>query len=217
MAGKMTKPKILSILIVALTVIASATARAQSAEPVPEPVIPAQVDRRDVHIPEISANDIEIGVFTGVLSVQDFGAKASRGLRLGYHVSEDYFVEGMYGRSTISDRSFRQLGVAIFSSERVALNYYSLSIGYNLFPGEVFLGKNWAMTSAVYLVGGVGNVNFNRENHTSFNFGIGIRALPVDWFSTRFEMRDHMFNSDLLGKNELKHNFGMTLGLGVYF
>jgi outer membrane beta-barrel protein len=73
------------------------------------------------------------------------------------------------------------------------------------------------MTSAVYLVGGVGNVNFNGEGHTAYTFGIGIRALPVDWFSMRFEIRDHMFNSDLLGKNELKHNFEMTLGLAAYF
>ena len=204
-------------LIVTLGSIAPATAMAQSTGSIPEPVIPAQVDRRKVHIPKISANDIEVGAFTGVLSVQDFGAKSSSGLRLAYHVTEDYFVEGMYGRSTVSDQSFRRLGIAIFKEEEIKLTYYSLSIGYNLFPGEVFLGKNWAMTSAVYLVGGVGNVNFNEENHTAFNFGIGMRVLPVDWFSIRFEMRDHMFNSDLLGKNELKHNFEMTPGLGAYF
>ncbi len=204
-------------LALTLSLIAQGPATAQSGESVPEPVIPAQVDRRSVHIPKISANDIEIGAYLGVLSVQDFGAKPSAGLRLGYHVTEDFFVEGMYGRSKVSDQAFRRLGVAIFSKEVVDLTYYYLSIGCNLFPGEVFLGKNWAMTSAVYLVGGVGKVNFDGENHTAYNFGIGIRALPVDWFSMRFEMRDHMFNSDLLGKNELKHNFEMTLGLAAYF
>lgn len=212
-------PKLTSVcfLIAALGTIAPTTATAQSAGSVPEPVIPATVDRRDVHIPKIQANDIEVGAYTGILSVQDFGANASSGLRLGYHVTEDFFVEGTYGRSTVSDQSFRRLGIAIFKTEQVDLTYYNLSVGYNLFPGEVFLGKNWAMTSAVYLVGGVGNVNFADENHTAYNFGIGIRALPVDWFSMRFEIRDHMFSSDILGKNELKHNFEMTLGLGVYF
>jgi hypothetical protein len=33
----------------------------------------------------------------------------------------------------------------------------------------------------------------------------------------RFEIRDHMFNSDLLGKNELTHNFEATLGIAAYF
>jgi outer membrane beta-barrel protein len=206
-----------STLLSLLMVTASIAPMAQAAESVPEPVIPAQVDRRDVHIPKISANDVEIGVFVGILSVQNFGAKPSAGLRLGYHVTEDFFLEGTYGRSTVSDQSYRQLGIPVFDKEDIPLSYYYLSVGYNLFPGEVFLGKDRALTSAVYLVGGVGNVNFNKENHTAFNFGIGIRVLPVDWFSIRFEMRDQMFTSDLLGKNELKHNFEMTLGAGAYF
>jgi hypothetical protein len=42
-------------------------------------------------------------------------------------------------------------------------------------------------------------------------------VLPKDWLSARFEIRDHMFSSDLLGKNQLTHNFEMTLGLGAYF
>jgi len=213
----MGNPTILSLLMMTLGLIAPSTGLAQAGNSIPEPVISPQLERRDVRIPKINASDIEVGVFTGYLSVQDFGADTSLGLRLGYHVSEDYFVEGMYGRSMVSDRSFRRLGIAVFGSEEVALTYYYLSIGYNLFPGEVFLGENWAMTSAVYLVGGVGNVNFNGENHTAFNFGIGVRALPTDWLSVRFEMRDHMFDSDLLGRNELKHNFETTLGLTAYF
>jgi outer membrane beta-barrel protein len=206
----MMKPTLFLFLMVT-------AAAAQAAESVPEPVIPAQVDRRDVHIPKISANDVEIGAFVGILSVQNFGAKPSAGLRLGYHVTEDFFLEGTYGRSKVSDQSYRRLGIPVFSSEEVPLTYYSLSVGWNLFPGEVFLGRDWAMTSAVYLIGGVGNVNFNSENHVAYNLGIGIRVLPVDWFSMRFEMRDQMFTSDLLGKNELKHNFEMTLGAAAYF
>jgi outer membrane beta-barrel protein len=180
-------------------------------------VIPAQVERRDVRIPKISANDVEIGGFLGILSVQGFGSKPSAGVRLGYHVTEDYFIEGTYGRSKVSDESYRRLGIPLFSSEQVPLTYYNLSVGVNLFPGEVFVGKDWAMTSVVYLVGGVGNVKFNAENHTAYDFGIGIRVLPKDWFSMRFEIRDHMFNSDLLGKNELTHNFEATLGIAAYF
>ena len=52
----MPKPTILPFLIAALSMIVPATAR--PAESAPEPVIPAQVDRREVHIPKISANEI---------------------------------------------------------------------------------------------------------------------------------------------------------------
>ncbi len=192
---------------------------AVSAEPTPaaEQVIVPQIERRDVHIPKIDATDIEIGAFTGKLSVEDFGAESSSGYRLAYHVTEDFFVEGIYGESIVSDLSFRRLGIAVLNTQQVKLKYYYMSIGYNLFPGEVFFGKNWGMTSAVYLIGGVGQVSFNLEDHTAFNYGIGIRVLPLDWCSIRFEMRDHVFDSDLLGKNELKHNFEMTVGLAAYF
>jgi len=187
-------------------------------ESIPEPVIPAQVDRRDVRVPKISANDIEIGAYAGILSVQGFGSKPSAGLRLGYHVTEDFFLEGTYGRSKVSDEAYRTLGIPLFvSGEVIPLTYYNLSLGWNVFPGEIFTGKDWAMTSAVYLIGGVGNVKFNTEKHIAYDIGIGIRVLPKDWLSLRFEMRDHMFSSDLLGKNELTHNFEMTLGIGAYF
>ena len=213
----MANPALLAVLMTTMGALAPVTATAQGAGSVPEPVIPAQIDRREVHIPKISANDVEIGAFVGILGVQNFGAKPSAGLRLGYHVTEDFFLEGTYGRSKVSDESYRRLGIPIFSKEEIPLSYYYLSVGCNLFPGEIFLGKDRAMTSAVYIVGGVGSVKFNNESHTAYNFGIGIRVLPVDWLSMRFEMRDQMFSSDLLGKNELKHNFEMTLGLAAYF
>jgi len=73
------------------------------------------------------------------------------------------------------------------------------------------------MTSAVYLIGGVGSVDFNNESNTAFNFGIGVRVLPTRWLAVRVEMRDMLFESDLLGENELKHNFQLMLGLAAYF
>lgn len=183
----------------------------------PEQVIQPELDRREIHIPKIDTEDVEIGIYGGTLSVEDFGAESVEGARLAYHVTEDFFLEGVTARSTVSDESFYRFGVPIFSQREVDLTFYYLSIGINLFPGEVFVGKKWAMTSAVYLTGGVGKVNFNEEDHNAFNFGIGIRLLPTDWFAIRAEMRDHLFESDILGTNELKQNFEFSLGLSVYF
>ena len=181
------------------------------------PVIQPEIDRRNIHIPKINVDDIEIGIYGGILSVQDFGASTAVEFRAAYHLTEDFFIEGTVGRSSVSDESFRRLGIPIFTQPDTNLDYYHLSVGYNLFPGEIFFGKNWAMTSAVYLIGGVGNAKFNDESNTAFNFGIGIRVLPADWFAIRVEMRDLLFESSLLGKNELKHNFGLSLGVAVYF
>lgn len=187
---------------------------AQSAQ---EPVVEPQVDRREIRIPKINVDDIEIGGYTGVLSVEDFGSSSVRGWRLAYHLTEDFFVEATGGATTVSDEAFRRLGIPIFRQPETDLEYYQLSVGYNLFPGEIFLGKSWAMTSAVYLTAGTGRVTFNNEDTPAFNFGIGIRVLPLDWVAIRVEMRDLLFESDVLGRNEIKHNFELTLGLSAYF
>ncbi|MBI3899566.1 MAG: outer membrane beta-barrel domain-containing protein [Gammaproteobacteria bacterium] len=188
------------------------------ADDAPESVIQPQIDRRSVEIARVNVDDIELGMYYGKLSVEDFGSEPVTGYRLAYHVTEDFFIEGTYGKSTVSDEAIRNLAaIAILNKTEVDLDYYQVSIGYNLFPGEVFLGKNWAMTSSVYLIGGVGAVDFNDEKSNAFNLGVGVLMVPSRWLTVRTEMRDLMFSSDLLGENELKHNFQFTLGLSLFF
>jgi outer membrane beta-barrel protein len=213
MAKNPTTPLLLRQLVLGTGLLLAADVFAEQ----PEQVIQPEIDRREIHVPKIDTEDVEIGIYGGTLSVEDFGAESVTGGRLTYHVTEDFFIEGVTARSAVSDDSFRRFGIPILRQREVDLTFYYLSIGVNLFPGEVFIGKKWAMTSAVYLAGGVGNVNFNDEDHNAFNFGIGIRLLPTDWLAIRAEMRGHLFESDILGKNELKQNFEFSLGLSVYF
>lgn len=206
-----------TLRLIALALLAGTLAPVKGYAQTQTPVIQPEVDRRNIRIPKINVDDIEVGLYGGVLSVQDFGASSVLEFRAAYHLTEDFFIEGTVGRSKVSDESFRRLGIPIFTQQETNLDYYHLSVGYNLFPGEIFFGKNWAMTSAVYLIGGVGSAKFNDESNTAFNFGIGIRVLPTDSFAVRVEMRDMLFESSLLGKNELKHNFGLMIGLAAYF
>lgn len=181
-------------------------------------VIEPELDRRNIKIPRIKAKDLEFGIYYGVYSAEDFGSAQLTGVRLAYHVSEDIFFEGAYGSSTVTDRLFRQiLPGGIFVNEEEKLTYYSASVGYNFFPGEVFLTKQRAMTSAVYVIGGIGNTNFAQENRATVNFGIGIRMLPTDWLAVHIDMRDNIFKSDILGITKTANNFEMHAGLTVYF
>ncbi len=201
-----------------LALLAPVISQAQVPEPKEtEQVIQPEVDRRKLRIPRIDTEDYEIGAYTGILSVEDFGAKPVYGARLVYHVSEDFFVEGMYGKSTVSDQSLCDLGLCLFPNREEELTYYALSVGYNFLPGEIFIGRRNAMTSAVYLLAGVGNTGFLDENHFTINIGMGIRVLPVDWLALHLTMRDHLFESDILGAKEVKNNFELTFGLSVYF
>lgn len=182
-----------------------------------EQVIQPEIDRRQVRIPHIDTNDFEIGAYLGLLSVEDFGAKPVYGARLVYHVAEDFFVEGMFGMSTVSDQALCDLGLCLFPSREEDLTYYALSVGYNLFPAEIFSGRRTAMASTVYLLGGVGNTSFIDENYFTINVGVGLRVLPTDWLALHITFRDHLFESDILGAKEIKNNFELTAGLSVYF
>jgi len=179
-----------------------------------EQVIKPAIDRRDIIVPRIDTEDFEVGVYYGVLSIEDFGSNSVQGLRAAYHVTESIFFEGFYGQSKIVDRN---LGVPQFPNEEEDLIYYNISLGYNFFPGEVFLSDDTALTSAVYLLAGVGNTVFIDEDHNTFNFGLGFRILGTDWLAFHMDMQDRIFDSDILGKNKTTHNFELNFGFSVFF
>jgi len=71
--------------------------------PAQEQVIQPQLDRREVKVPHINADDIEVGFYSGILSIENFSSQSVKGLRLAYHVTEDFFIEGVKAKSIISD------------------------------------------------------------------------------------------------------------------
>jgi outer membrane beta-barrel protein len=124
----------------------------------------------------------------------------------------------------VSDENFRQiLPGGIFAHPEETLTYYNLSAGYNILPGEVFWGRNTAFASALYVIAGIGNTNFiasdkvNHRNRQTINYGAGIRVLLHDRFSVQMDMRQHIFDLDILGKNESTKNLEWTGGVSFYF
>jgi outer membrane beta-barrel protein len=210
----MRHPSLACLLLAAC----GAGALAQTAKPDEQVVVP-QVDRRDVQPPRFPSNDFEVGLFVGSYATQNFGTSVVGGVRLGYHITEDVFVEGAYGQTTVSDESFRQIfpGGGIFPSGSEKLSYYNLSAGYNVMPGEVFFGKGVAKASAFYLIGGIGSTTFFDQSKQTINLGFGTRLLFTDHFAAQVDVRDHMFTLDLLGKRQSTQNLEVTFGLTVFF
>jgi outer membrane beta-barrel protein len=198
---------------------ASIGALAQSSAPRNnDQVVIPQVDRRDIEKPKFPSNDFEIGLFTGTYATQNFGSSWVYGARIGYHITEDFFVEGVYAQTKVSDELFRQiLPGGIFATEREKLSYYNFSAGYNLFPGEIFIGGRRARPSQFYVVGGVGSTSFADQRKPTFNFGFGYRVYLADWAALQLDLRDHVFSLDLLGKRRSTQNVELTGGLTVYF
>jgi outer membrane beta-barrel protein len=202
------------------TALAAMAACACAAEPqaTNDQVVVPQVDRRDVTLPRFPSNDFEFGAFAGTYATQNFGSSAVGGLRAGYHITEDFFVEGVYAQTKVSDELFRQvLPGGVFPEKKETLSYYNLSVGYNVLPGEVFIGGKRAKPAALYVIGGVGSTKFDQQRRPTFNFGFGYRLFLTDRAALQLDMRDHIFSLDLLGKRQSTQNLELTGGLTVFF
>ena len=211
--------KIILAGLTTLALLGNSSAFAQtSSRPDANQVVVPEVERRDIKLPKFPSKDISVGLFAGTYATQNFGAAAVVGGRLGYHITEDWFVEGTLGQSKISDEAFRQvLPGGIFVNEKEKLSYYSVSAGYNLLPGEVFPTAKRAKATAIYLVAGVGSTRFNEQRSQTVSFGLGGRLLLTDRAAVQFDMRDHVFSLDLLGKRQSTHNLELTGGFTYYF
>jgi outer membrane beta-barrel protein len=212
-------PPLLLILTGTLPFTAhDADAAPASAAPASEQVVVPEVDRRDVRVPRFPSNDFEAGLFAGTYSTQNFGASAVAGLRLGYHISEDVFVEAVYAQTKVSDEDFRQiLPSGLLANPSETLQYYNVSLGCNLLPGEVFIGRKYAKTTQLYLIGGLGSTKFAQQWRQTVNVGLGTRVSLADWAALQIDLRDHVYSLDLLGKSRTTQNLELTGGVTFFF
>lgn len=215
--------------VLLLTALAAASlpgiAQAQSATdasalPTQQPqVVEPAVKRRDIERAAIDTENFEAGLFVGTISIEDFGSSVMYGARGAYHFTEDLFAEATIATAKAGKTSYEDLSGAanlLTDSER-QYTYYDLAIGWNALPGEVFFGGKRAMPSAVYFTLGAGSTRFAGDDHFTVAVGSGLRLLVNDWVAVHLDVRDHMFNSDLLGKDKLTQNLQVGLGVTAFF
>jgi outer membrane beta-barrel protein len=185
----------------------------------PPRVVEPEVARRQIKVPKIHNHNVEVGLYYGMLSIEDFGTHPSYGVSAAYHITEDFFFQAEYGRSKAGKTSFEELnpGVSLLTDSERRFTYYDLSLGYNFLPGEVYIGRGHAMTSAFYLLGGIGGTDFAGDTKFTVNFGAGYRVVPVDWLAIHITVQDRVFQSDLLGSSKLTNNIEARIGTTVFF
>jgi outer membrane beta-barrel protein len=204
----------------ALLTLAALTAPAwsQEARPATEQVIVPQVERREVKPPQYPSRDFAVGLFVGSYSTENFGSAPVGGLRLSYHITEDIFIDAALGQSKVSDENYRQiLPGGLFANGSEKLSYYSVSAGYNVLPGEVFVGRGNALATQGYLLAGIGSTRFAGQRHQTLHAGFGVRVLMKHRFALQADVRDHVFSLDLLGKRQSTQNLEVTAGLTFFF
>jgi len=182
-------------------------------------VIQPEVARRDISHTGIDAENFETGAFIGLMNVEDFGTNMVYGARIGYHITEDVFTELTYGTTETGQTSFERLSgnIQLLPDNDRTLRYVNISFGFNVLPGESFVGGKWAFTSAIYLIGGVGSTRFGGNDNFTWNVGTGYQILMSDRVLLRLDVRDHVFALDLLGQRQTNNNLEVSGGVSWFF
>jgi outer membrane beta-barrel protein len=181
-------------------------------------IVEADVERRELDIAKVDTENFELTGFIGYMNVEDFDSDVVWGARFAFHLTPALFTEISYGKvDTGRSSSERATGVDPIAGSSSELEYYDISLGWNVLPGEVFVGPGKAWNSAFYLIGGIGNAELADEDETALNLGFGFRVLPTDGFSVRLDFRNYIFDTEATGDEKTTNNLQATLNLGWYF
>lgn len=181
-------------------------------------VIEPQLERRDINEANIDTENFELGVMAGMISIEDFASSFIVSARAAYHINEDFFVEASYAQADAGQTSFEVLsgGAPFLTDEQRQYRYYNLALGYNL-NGETFLTDKWVFNSATYLTLGAGSTEFAGDERFTVTLGAGYRLLLTDYIALHLNVKDHLFNSELIGQQKTTHNIEYGLGATFFF
>ncbi|HOY22347.1 MAG TPA: outer membrane beta-barrel domain-containing protein [Cellvibrio sp.] len=182
-------------------------------------IITPDIERRHIKEADLDSEDFEVGLYTGVLNVEDFGSNMVAGVSFSYHITEDFFAQVNYGTSKTEKTSYELLsgGVELLTKDQRDLSYYNISLGYDFLPGQVYLSEKWHFNTSVYLVAGAGNTNFADKNYFTYNLGAGFKFYATDWLMLDLSMRNYSFEHELFGIAKKINNPESRLGISIFF
>jgi outer membrane beta-barrel protein len=166
---------------------------------------------------ELDSEFFELGIYGGILNVQDFTSEPLIGARATFHASEDFFLQVNYAQAEITESSFeKKLGSVLAEADR-DYTFFNFLLGYNVFQGEVFPFKGHVSLSALYLVAGVGDTEFGDEESFTYTFGAGYKVNLTRRYVWSVDFRDHIYQSSLLREDERTHNVEISTGISFLF
>ena len=195
------------------------TASVPQSETDRSPVVEPRIDRQEVRMPSIRNSNVEVGLSTGLFNVEQFGTYPGVAGRLAYHIKDGLFAEASAGISRLRGTTYLDATghlQSLSGSQRRLLDY-SLDLGYDVLPGEVYIGKTHSYNSAVYLLAGVGGMHYAGESLFSANAGAGYRLLMNERVTLHVELRDDVTQKSITGAKRLSNNLEGTVGVSVFF
>jgi len=211
---------LLSVLVAAVSVAATAQDdnHKDDGNVVITPIVVVEPERaqRERYEANIDSEFFEMGFYTGILSIEDYGSSTVKGLKVSFHATEDFFLQVNMGQAEAGQSALEDFNNENFFNDR-KYKYYNLLVGYNVFPGETFVSQSLTFNSAFYLVGGAGNTDFGDDNHFTVTLGSGYRIILKDWLTVNVDFRDHSFESESFGEKKRTHNLEFSTGVTAFF
>lgn len=201
----------------AIATSASTLHAAENEPTILDDVVSPDIERREIREDKIDPENIEVGIYAGVIGIEDFGSNDVFGARVALHITEDIFAEINVGSSTLQKTSYELLSgdISLLSEEERDYTYYSLSLGYNLFPAQMYLGK-LAFNSNFYLFGGAGNTDFAGSEYLTVHFGAGFRFFATDAIALRVDFRNHVITHEIFAFEKEVQNLEAIVGLTLF-
>ena len=201
-----------------LSTFLSAQLQAQSGSQ-QDALTPVDIQAKPVQEAKIDKENFELGIFLGLLSLEDFGVNALYGVKVAYHITPRFFFESEYGQSKGDLSSFERLSgsASLLTDQQRRLQYYNLALAMNLLPGEAFFSEHLTFNHDFYARLGAGSSDFAGNDNFTVSVGLGFRWIINDALALRMEMQDYIFDLDVLGENETQHNLAWQFVVTGFF
>lgn len=180
-------------------------------------IVKADTEQDLIKDADLKNTSMSVGIYTGLINYENFNSNYLVGLTFSYPFDEHVFIDAEFGVSSINDTEYRNIGLPLLSEEETDVQFYTVLVGYNILPGEVYWSREKTLISNFYLIGGVGSISFDNNNYVSVQFGAGFKMGLDKNKSIRFEARDRLFDTDILGTDKLSNNIEFHLGIDWNF
>ena len=180
------------------------------------PIIETRILRTDLSESTIDSQDFEVGLYLGQISIEELTTVPLLGISGTYHATEDLFLEANYAVATLEEPNTSKLNQSqAFTDDQLVM--FNFSLGFNLLPGEAFLGSEKVFNSAFYIVGGVGVTQFDGNEEFTINLGFGYRIIMMEGFAFHLDAREHVFNRSVAGSERNSKNLDFHGGVTYFF
>ena len=166
----------------------------------------------------IDTENFELGLFAGFLAVEDFSSNLVYGASFSYHITPSFLAQLNYGTSDVNKATFEDVANASFLSDGDrAFEYYNILAGYRILRGRSFFGANKKYNSDIYLLAGIGSVDFAGSSNSSFVLGTSYRVVLTDAIVANLDIRGHSVERDFLDDSKRTFNTEYVFGLNFLF